>query len=300
MNQKRSEVSLDNFCIFVLSHENPHHIVTLKALNYCGYTGKIFIVIDDQDKMADEYIEKFGKDKVLIFSKSEVAKTFDEMDNSGTRNTVVYARNACFQFAKDLGIRYFLELDDDYKEFQFRYQDEDSLRLCYPVNLNEVFLAYIEFLNSSDKILTVAMGQNGDFIGGVHGGSWGQQILRKAMNTFFCDVDREFTFNGRINEDVNTYCLEGSRGNLFFTYVPACINQIDTQQKKDNSSGSGMADAYKEYGTYRKSFYSVMCCPSFVKIGMMGDKFYRIHHSIDWKHGVPLIISDKYKKKSSA
>ena len=286
MNQKRSEENLDNFCVFVLSHENPRHIVTLKALNYCGFHGDVYIVIDDQDKMLNDYIEVFGKDKVCIFSKAEMAKKFDEMDNSGTRNTVVYARNACFQFAKELGYRYFLELDDDYKEFQFRYQDGDSLRLIYPVDLGAVFKEYVRFLSVSDNIATVAMGQNGDFIGGVHGGSWQRQLLRKAMNTFFCDTEKPFVFNGRINEDVNT---------LFFTYVPACINQIDTQQK--SSVGNGMTDTYLGAGTYRKSFYTVMCCPSFVKINMMGDKFYRIHHNVQWEHGVPKIISGKYRKK---
>ena len=294
MNPKKCAVSLDDFCVFVLSHENPHHIVTLKALAYCGYSGNIYIVIDDKDSMIQEYIDTFGKDKVCIFSKEEIAQRFDEMDSSGTRNTVVYARNACFDFAKQLGYRYFIELDDDYKEFQFRYQDGDSLRLCYPIDLNSVFLAYVEFLNSSEKICTVALGQNGDFIGGVHGGSWQKQILRKAMNTFICDVNKPFTFNGRINEDVNTYCLEGSRGKLFFTYVPACINQVDTQQK--GNVGNGMTDAYKSGGTYQKSFYTVMCCPSFVKINMMGDKFYRIHHNIDWNHGVPKIINSRYRK----
>lgn len=294
MSQSSCEVSLSNFCVFVLSHENPRHIVTLKALDYCGYTGDIYIVIDDMDSKLQEYIEVFGKDHVCIFSKEKIAQTMDEMDISGTRNTVVYARNACFGFARELGYRYFIELDDDYKEFQFRYQDGDSLRLIYPVDLNSVFLEYVKFLNSSDKIYTVALGQNGDFIGGASGGSWQKQILRKAMNTFICDVNKPFTFNGRINEDVNTYCLEGSRGKIFFTYVPACINQIDTQQKGD--VGSGMAEAYKGGGTYQKSFYTVMCCPSFVKINMMGDKYYRIHHNIKWNYAVPKIISSEYKK----
>ena len=27
---------------------------------------------------------------------------------------IVYARNACFDLAKDLGITYFIQLDDDY------------------------------------------------------------------------------------------------------------------------------------------------------------------------------------------
>ena len=298
MNQEKLDISIDNFCVFILTHENPDDVKTWKALDYCNYTGKRYLVVDDKDTSISEYQETFGADKVLVFSKEEIAKTFDEMDIEGTRNTVVYARNACFQLAKQVGVRWFIELDDDYKEFQFRYEENDGLRLCYPAELDKIFLAAIEFLETSDKIATVALAQNGDFIGGLDSGNWAKflkdGLLRKAMNTFICDVEKPFTFIGRINEDVNTYALEGSRGKLFFTFMQAAINQVDTQQKKP---GAGMSAAYDELGTYQKSFYTVVCCPSFVKVAIMGDKYFRIHHNVDWNHGVPKILSDKYKRR---
>jgi hypothetical protein len=70
------------------------------------------------------------------------------------------------------------------------------------------------------------------------------------------------------------------------------IDQPETQQVK-----GGMTDMYKGNGTYMKSFYTVMLCPAFVKISVMGDRHYRIHHSIDYNHGVPKLISSKYKKE---
>jgi len=86
------------------------------------------------------------------------------------------------------------------------------------------------------------------------------------MNTLLCSLKRPIKFLGRINED-NT-----------------------TQKNK-----GGMTDIYLDTGTYLKSFYSVMFCPSCVKISKMGNKDMRIHHKIKWENAVPCILNEKYK-----
>ena len=110
------------------------------------------------------------------------------------------------------------------------------------------------------------------------------------MNTFFCKTSRPFTFIGRMNDDVNTYTTLGATGNLFLTIANIDIVQVPTQQVE-----GGNSEAYLEYGTYLKSFYSVMCMPSSVKISMMGEQHQRIHHIIDWETCVPKIISWRFK-----
>lgn len=287
---------IDNFAVFILCHENPHNCKTYEALKKYGYTkDNWFIVLDDEDRCIEEYKEVFGKDKVLLFSKDDIEKTFDTMDNDvKRRGSVVWARNACFSLAKKLGYKYFIELDDDYAEFQFRFPDGEKLRLVYPVNLDAAFECTLKYFDANKIFSSIAFAQGGDFIGGLHGSNYEKGFLRKCMNTFICDVDRPFIFNGRINEDVNTYCLEGSRGKLFGTIVDLMVNQADTQ-----TTSGGMADIYAGVGTYRKSFYSVICCPSFVTIRMMGDNWYRIHHSVKWENAVPKIISSRYKKEEN-
>ena len=54
-----------------------------------------------------------------------------------------------------------------------------------------------------------------------------------------------------------------------------------------------MTDVYLDYGTYVKSFFSVMYNPSSVKISHIG-KHKRIHHQINWNNAVPKIISEDY------
>lgn len=264
-------------------------IVTLNSLKAGNYSGKWYIVIDNEDDKEDEYRKLYG-DKVLQFDKLEISKKFDTADLSEDRRTIVYARNACFELAKEIGVRYFLELDDDYTSFMYRYPENNKLGYVTAKNLDELFEAMIEFLNVSGA-LTVAFAQGGDFIGGLQSGTYHKKLLRKAMNTFFCDIEKPFQFVGRINEDVNTYTWLANQGKLLFTTTEANITQLQTQ-----SNNGGMTDVYLDSGTFLKSFYSVIFSPQAVKIATMGDKHKRIHHNINWNACAPKILNEKWRK----
>lgn len=279
----------DDFAVFILSHGRADNMLTIHTLDKCGYTGKYYIIIDNEDSMAQQYYDTFGKDKVIMFDKKAKAKETDVMDAQENRNIVLYARNSCHRIAKELGITYFLELDDDYTEFRMRYDNNGVFSTIYVTALDLIIDEMIEFLEVSGA-MTVAFAQTGDFIGGMGSRVYKERLTRKAMNSFFCKVDRPFEFLGRINEDVNAYVSLGSRGNLFFTVADMSLNQQDTQQNK-----GGLTEAYLEQGTYVKSFYTVICNPSCVKVAEMGCGHKRIHHSIDWEHCVPKIISSDFK-----
>ena len=127
----------NDFAVFILTHGRPENVITYDTLMKMGYKGKLYLVIDNEDKKADEYYEKFGKDKVVMFDKLEISKKFDTFDNSEERRTVIYARNACFEIAEKLGIKYFLELDDDYDQFRFRIQKGNTLSSAKIKDINK-------------------------------------------------------------------------------------------------------------------------------------------------------------------
>lgn len=283
----------DDFAVFILTHGRANNVITVKTLKQQGYTGKWYIVIDNEDDQECEYRRIYG-DRVLQFDKLAISKTFDTMDTQQDRRTIVYARNACFDLAKKVGVRYFLELDDDYTVFMNRYEENGKSKNYNYKNLDLVFGAMVDFLIDS-KADTVAMAQGGDFIAGVSGGAFQKGILRKAMNTFFCDVEKPFQFLGRINEDVNTYTRLGSIGWLGFTVTSLQMNQKQTQKNK-----GGMSTVYLDSGTYLKSFYSVVGMPSAVRIQEMGRTQKRIHHAVEWEKCVPMILNECYKKRSEA
>ena len=284
----------DDFCTFILTHGRPDKVITYRTLLDAGYTGKLYIVIDDEDGAADEYRAKFPG-IVLQFSKEAVSKTFDEGDNSGSRKVIVYARNACFQLAEQVGCRYFLVLDDDYTNFEYRAgPDLQAKYIGTRRTIDGLLMAMLDFYIAS-PCLSIALSQGGDWIGGA-AGNWraGPTMRRKAMNSFFCSTDRRFTFVGRLNEDVNTYVSLSATGGLFFTVMQAKIVQAQTQ-----SSSGGMTETYLDSGTYVKSFYTVMYAPSCAKVGAMGDPrsgSYRMHHDINWHKAAPKILRETHRK----
>lgn len=277
-----------NFAVFILSHGRSKNVKTLKALEKSNYDGKTYIICDDEDDQIDDY-RKLGKE-VIVFNKKEEMKHTDTEDNFKDHRLVVYARNKCHSIAKTLGLEYFLELDDDYTEICFRYKDGKHLRAKNCSNANKLFDAMLDFLDKSGA-LTVAMSQAGDFIGGTENGKLDKGIDRKAMNSFFCRTDRPFKFYGSTNEDVNSYIINGMKGNLMFTIYKPSIIQTATQQNK-----GGLTDIYLDNGTYVKSFYSIIAEPSCARVAIMNTKNPRIHHKILWNNCCPKIIDEKYKK----
>lgn len=280
----------DDFAVFILTHGRADNVVTMRALQRGGYTGRWYMIIDDEDSDAEKYQENFGKDHVIMFNKQEAYDLADTMDNFNNHRAIIYARNESFRIAKNLGLTYFLMMDDDYKEIDFRYAEGKKLAAKPARNLDRIFEDMLKFLDVSGAA-TVAFAQGGDFVGGLDGGNFKKRLLRKAMNSLFCRTDRLIDFRGAMNEDVTTYTTLGSRGRLFFTLCDMCIIQLPTQ-----SLDGGMTEAYLETGTYVKTFYSVMAMPSCIKVGMMYSKHKRIHHRIDWECCVPKILNEKYRK----
>lgn len=282
-----------SFVVFILTHGRAANVKTIKSLRKAGYTGKVLLVIDNEDEQEEHYKRIYGEQNVVVFDKLDIAERYDTMDTFDERRTIFYARNACFEIAEKLGYEYFLELDDDYTQFAYKTVKGGKFSSIRIRNANEVFDCMLDFLDVSGAY-TVAFAQGGDFIGGKDNNRYKDKILRKAMNSFFCKTSRKFEFIGRVNEDVNTYCLMGTQGKLLFTYTDIAIEQETTQKQK-----GGMSEQYLDSGTYLKSFYTVICCPSCVTIGMMGGskKGMRLHHMVNWNNCCPKIISEKYKKE---
>lgn len=278
-----------DFAAIILTHGRPGKVYTYTSLRRHGYTGRIVVLVDNEDKTVDQYRKKFG-DQVAIFDKEGTAQKIDEADNFQDRRVILYARNASFDVAERLGIRYFIQLDDDYTEFEHRFQASGQYRPSAMRKMDQVLEAYLEYFETVPALLSIAFAQGGDFIGGA---GKDDRIIpsRKCMNSFICSTDRRFKFAGRINEDVNTYTTVGSRGGLFITVKHCSLVQVPTQKSK-----GGMTEAYQASGTYVKSFYTVMMMPSAVQVGLIGNVHQRFHHRVTWRNTVPLILPETAKK----
>jgi hypothetical protein len=290
----------NDFCAFILTHGRPTNVRTYRTLQKHGYTGKVFIVIDDEDATGEEYKRIYG-DSVLVFSKDEIGRYTDQYDNSTDRRAILWARNACWDLARKMGYRYFIQLDDDYTEWGYRRHGKGFYQSTSEANeyhkwtmknsLDAVFEAFVRLIETT-PVKTIASAQGGDYIGGVPRKI---RFKRKAMNSFVCDTNKPFLFRGRMNDDVNTYVALGRTGNLFFTDMQVQLNQLETQ-----SNTGGMSEVYQDSGTYVKSFYTVMTAPSCTTIYEFGRTNKRLHHKINWRKTVPLILSELLKKNNSS
>ena len=293
-------MSKTKFAAFILTHGRADDVLTYDTLRRCGYTGKIYLLVDNEDSQAEKYVAKYGRE-VIIFDKTEAAKTVDTCDNQLRRDSVVYARNANFEIARRMGITHFLQLDDDYPRLYWAFNNRGEYQTTNnTVKLNfldDIIAACVQFLDTTPA-KTVCFAQAGDFIGGGDGSmrkfidqKW---FSRKAMNSFFFRTDRPVIFRGRVNDDVNLYVEGGRRGDLFAT-----IPRLRVQQPATQTRDGGCTDVYKDFGTYIKSFYSVMVAPSCVSIRIFNGAVHpRIHHAVTWNNACPVILDEKYRKQS--
>lgn len=284
-----------NDAVFILSHGRADKVVTYHTLRRQGYTGKIYIIIDDEDIQGDRYRENFGEENVIVFSKEKAAEYTDTADTKPERNVVVFARNTCHQIASDLGLTHFCEVDDDYGSFHYRAEVGGKLKGFVIKSMDKVFNAMYDFLDVTGAV-TVAPAQGGDYIGGLGGVIWRTRVRRKAMNMFFCRTDRPFQFYGRLNEDTTAYTYLGQQGKLFLQVADWKLDQGITQ-----ANAGGLTDAYLALGTYVKTFYSILYSPSCVKVSTLGDgstgtRHERIHHHVAWTHCTPMILNQKWKR----
>ena len=139
-----------DFAVFILTHGRPDNVMTYKTLQKCNYTGKVYFIIDNEDQSADEYVKNFGQENIIIFNKKEMADNMDEGNNFDNRKVIVHARNYTFKIARELGIRNFLQLDDDYYEIQYKFLGIKGLKM--PKNIDKIFALMVQYLNSTPAI----------------------------------------------------------------------------------------------------------------------------------------------------
>lgn len=277
-----------DFAVFILSHGRADTISTYRALRDGGYTGRTYVVIDNEDYQEDLYRQKFGDD-IIQFDKRDYLEKTDLGDLDTDRRIGVFARNFIQDEAKRLGYKFHLQLDDDVHGFTYRFAQGKVLRALHCSHLDEVFSGMVEYMKET-PITSLSFALSAYNMGGVDG-SINEGMTRKTMTTFLMRADDIQYFHMRMNDDITTSLINGMRGKLYYSYLP-----IEVEVDKTQVKAGGMTDIYQKNGTYRKSFYSVMCCPSCVKVSAMGITDYRIHHTISWNNAVPKLLSERWCK----
>ena len=111
---------LSDFVILIISNCRPDDQKSLASILKCNYTGDWYIVLDNEDKTTDRYIQNYGREKIIIFDKKKYFDLSDKCDNFPSRNIALPARNACPDIARSLNKKYFYVLDDDILNYSIK------------------------------------------------------------------------------------------------------------------------------------------------------------------------------------
>lgn len=277
----------DETIVFIISHGRAGNVKTLSALRRAGYTGKVVIVIDDEDKAGEEYIRIYGQSNVLVFSKEEWKEKTDTVTNEKDYNTPVYARNFVSWYATENKHKFYVMLDDDISSFCVRYVKGGKLKSSRLLNADKYFSLIVGFMKENKHILCVGTGNAGSYIGGAEGkfskglhiGDFSQSIVCRGR----------IEFKGVFNEDENMSVIEGMAGNL-------CVSELHvshTSPKRKSNKG-GLKEEYDCTNDYFINMFSVVCCPSCCGI-VLGKNGIQLR--VDRGSQFPKIVSERYKKR---
>lgn len=281
----------DDFAVIVNSHKRPD-FTAYDVLRRCNYSGKIYVIVDDEDDTVESYERRHGKRFVDVFHKENEGK-FDTCDNfSEPMGVVMFSRNEAWELAKRENIKYFFVMDDDLKSINFRYVVDDKLKSKVARHLDSCFEAMCEFMETDDRIYAMGFGLGNDYIGGVDRYITEFGKKRLIMNGYLCCTERYFPFNGRICEDSVTSLNQAEKGKLFIN-LTSIMTVYDIWMPNKKQGNGGMQNTYKKMSSYAMRGYALMTHPSCVKIKQVENGFDTM---IQKQFAYPQIVSDRWKK----
>lgn len=271
--------------IYIISKGRPH-CRTAKTLSKMKYTGDWFIVCGNNDKTIPEYVENWGKDRILVFDWYEEVKDSDLLDNFGIENMssgAVPVRNATMKISKARGEERHWQFDDDYNSF---YHINNKLKKWHRLSGKEFELELFKLANYAHKCGLTNMG----FAVGSDTRPETVKLLgHRVFNAHNMPNDfKLFTrWRSRMNDDlinaIETYRKGGYELFIKYMYI--------TMEATQSESG-GNTDIYKADGTVRKAAYAIMIEPKNVSLTI---KHGRYHHKANWRGIIPKLINEKWQ-----
>lgn len=277
----------------ICTHGRPDKQYTLEALRKAGYTGKIILVVDDEDDTVNALASKYthytdSSTSVCIFCKQDY---IDKVDYGPKlfRKVILYGKCACEQLAKELNLDAFVISDDDTKQFRFRWVEDGKLRAVnITKDFDSVFEAFTEYMLTAD-ITALSFGYTSSYLKGTQ--VFEPHVLcnnRVAYNFVFRNTKHDVDWRGSYGEDLITACTSGIKGNIWMN-IPTVQNDMVVQGK----SSGGMTELYKSQDSFELVQCETMYCPT-----SMTAQYYktRWYGAVQRENTFPKIISSRHSK----
>lgn len=273
-----------DFAVFIISHERVDRVESYTTLRNAGYTGKIYVVVDNEDTQLRRYLNSFIN--VLVYNKQLKINSTDTLTDKESRSSAVFARNAVEFYAKHLKLDAFAVFDDDITNLRLRWEEDGSYKsrkLCS--GLDDVMSWYAQYLIDSD-IATLSFENCMFYVGGVDNNKianerWTYQI--HIRNTKF-PVD----WHSIINEDIITEISTAVRGYIWWS-LPHIVYEAVAMNDKEGGNKAN----YDKFSEFRRAMFATVANPSSCLPGYSHGKLRIIQNK---KASYPMIVSSRYKK----
>lgn len=277
------------FAVFILSHKRANRVETFDTLRNAGYTGEIFIVVDDADPQLDVYTHRFSE-CLLVFNKQEMKAITDTVTNIKKDSSPVYARNFIEQYANNMKYDAYIVMDDDVTNLRYRYLDNGVARSqSLKYNLDIVLTSYIDYLLHAN-IATLSFATVMVYAGGVHSEA---DEVRLASHRYTCQIHmRNLSFPVEWMSLANNDSISANN-TAKVGYLWWALPFIVYDSPKMNTLPGGMKEVYDAVNEFSRAFMATVVSPSVCRVGCSKD---RLAIKRDLKTAYPMIISSRWKK----
>ena len=276
--------------IYIISKGRPQ-CKTAETLQKIGYDGDWFIVCGNNDETLPEYIEKWGKEKVLVFDWYEEIKKTDVMDNFGFEKMPSGAspvRNAVFDFSRARGERRHWQMDDDFFRFDLT-NTEMSKNSRIDGHLLFYWLKRIARFADEAKLANIGISLRDESFP-TDAKAFTSRVY--AVHNMSNDPNLTPRWKGRFNDDTIHAITVHRLGKL----KEMNLKFISTDTPRSQQEAGGLTDMYKELGTVRKTAYIILMAPNATKLAIAHGRY---HHKVDWSKLVVKTISEKWKRQEN-
>ncbi len=278
-----------SFAVFITTHERVESMTTYDTLRKCGYTGKIYIVVDNEDTQLQRYLNRY--DDVLVYNKQLQFDKCDKVIDTTQKASVTYPRNAVEEYAKHFKLDTFMVCDDDIVGFRYRWVEGNTVKsLAMNGGLDRVFELYSDYILAHDIAVTSFVHML-FYMSGVHNLNKRISEQREIIQLFIRNTKFDLDWKGVMRQDMLTNTLTSKVGYIwwalpFITYDARPMNET-------GENNGGMKETYDNINEYQRSFLGVITTPSCLKIGGANG---RIKMQWDKSKAYPMIISGRYRK----
>ena len=275
-----------NFAIFICTHGRPYAQFTYNALRTAGFTGKIYLVVDDEDSTVPA-LQELGYD-ILQFCKQYYIDTVDigRRRSDAKRAAILYAKCACEDFAKELQLDAFVIADDDLTNLRYRYEEDGHLKSLKVSNLDKVVENYCEYMLESGVCMT-SFGAMPLYMAGIVTPKKIEEA-RIPYNILFRNTSIPFNWISEMNEDIISVLADKS--GHYIQMLP--FIKYDMKELHAGAQG-GMTANYKAMTLFQRVQTIIMYDPVSVYYIAMKTG---ITHAVHKELAFPKLISSSCKK----